>query len=57
MAKKKGTKDKEIENLCINEDEEISFVDNPVIKGKKVATFDFDSPEEDATSILHIKSM
>lgn len=44
MAKKKSSKKEEIENLCSDEEAEICFVDNPVIKGKKVASFEFDYP-------------
>ena len=55
MAKKKNAKEKDIENLCNDEDAEISFVDNPVIKGKKVACFDFDSPGDAEEDISFVK--
>ena len=55
MAKKKSSK-KEIDNLCTDEDEEICFVDNPVVKGEKIASFNFDCPEEDLTSINNEKA-
>lgn len=55
MAKKKSSKKEEIENLCSDEETEISFVDNPVIKGKKVACFDFDSPGDTEEDISFVK--
>lgn len=55
MAKKKSTKEKDIENLCSDEEAEISFVDNPVIKGKKVVSFDFDSPGDTEEDISFVK--
>ena len=60
MPKKKKVKknDDTIENLSSEEDTEIGFVDNPIIIGKKVASFCFkDTVEhEEATDINKEKS-
>ena len=55
MAKKKSSKKEEIENLCSDEEAEISFVDYPVFIGKKVASFDFDSPGDAEEDISFVK--
>lgn len=45
MAKNKTIKKETINDLCSNDIEEISFKDEPDIKGKEIASFSFNDDE------------